>query len=122
MAFTQGRGVDLLVDVDTTGNARLAADVMALGGSIASYGSSDLTAVIPVRDLRQRCVSMRFLTLYRFGPDVLQPIAAGLNAMLEADVLRHRIAQRFALQDTAMAHEAVESGKSVGKILIDLPV
>ena len=121
LALTQERGVDLLVDVDTTANARLAADVMAQGGAIASYGSSDLTATIPVRDLRQRCVTMRFLTLYRLPSEVLQAMAAGINAMLEADLLQHRIAQRFLLSDIALAHEAVESGQSVGKVLIDLP-
>lgn len=120
LAVTDGRGVDLFVDVDTTANARLTARVMALGGRISSYGSTDLTAEIPVRDLRQRCVSVRFLTIYRFGPEVLQPIAAGVNAMLEAGLLQHRIAHRFPLTEIAAAHEAVESGTTVGKVLVDI--
>lgn len=119
LAATSGRGVDLCVDVDTTANARLASRVMALGGKIASYGSRQLTADVPVRDLRLRCVSIRFLTIYNFGPDMLQLIAAGINAMLEANLLQHRIARQFPLEEIAAAHEFLESGTAIGKILIN---
>lgn len=119
LAATGGRGVDLCVDVDTTANARLASRVMALGGKIASYGSGQLTADVPVRDLRLRCVSVRFLTIYNFGPDMLQPIAAGINAMLEANLLQHRIVRQFPLEEIAAAHEFLESGTAIGKILIN---
>jgi NADPH2:quinone reductase len=117
---TEGRGVDLFVDVNTTANAALAAAVVRLGGRIASYGSQDLTAVVPVRDLRQRCISVRFLTIHRFGPEILQPIAAGINALLETGRLQHRISHRFPLDRIADAHEVVESGTAIGKVLVDL--
>jgi len=120
MAITDGRGVDLCVDVDTTTNAKLVSSVMAMGGQISSYGSRGLMADIPVRDLRLRCVSMRFLTLYHLSTDVLQSIAAGVNAMLEAELLQHRIARIFRLEDIAAAHEAVESGAVRGKVLLDV--
>jgi NADPH2:quinone reductase len=107
------------VDVDTTANARLASRVMALGGKIASYGSRQLTADVPVRDLRLRCVSIRFLTIYNFGPDMLQLIAAGINAMVEANLLQHRIARQFPLEEIVAAHEFLESGTAIGKILIN---
>lgn len=120
MALTAGRGVDLMVDVDTTANARLATRVMALGGQISSYGSGSLDADIPVRDLRQRCVSIRFLTIFRFETAQLQTYAAGINAMLEAGTLQHRIAQRFPLSEIAAAHEAVESGALTGKVVVSI--
>jgi NADPH2:quinone reductase len=120
LASTEGRGIDLCVDVDTTSNAALVSRVMAMGGQIASYGSRTLTAEIPVRDLRLRCTSMRFLTLYHLNIDVLRSIAAGINAMLEADLLQHRIARTFPLQEIAAAHEAVESGAINGKVLLDV--
>ena len=120
MALTQGRGIDLLVDVDTTANARLASRVMAMGGQISSYGSGGLNADIPVRDLRQRCVSIRFLTIFRFEAVQLQTYAAGINAMLEAGTLQHRIAQRYPLSEIAAAHEAVESGAVSGKVIVSI--
>ena len=63
---------------------------------------------------------MRFLTLYHFSNDILQSIAAGINAMLEAKLLQHRIARIFPLKDIAAAHEALESGAVRGKVLLDV--
>ena len=120
LAATDGRGVDLCVDVDATGNAKLVAQVMASGGQIASYGSRELTADMPVRDLRLRCVSMRFLTLYHLNIDLLQSIAAGINAMLESNLLQHRVARIFPLKEIAAAHEALELGAVRGKVLLDV--
>jgi len=121
LAVTGGRGADAVVDVDTTANAALLARVTAPFGRIASYGSGGLSADVPIRDLRQRCVSMRFLTIHRFGPDVLRPAAAAIGAMLEAGLLRHRIAARYTLEETALAHEALESGDIVGKVVVLVP-
>ena len=71
-------------------------------------------------DLRQRCVSIRFLTIFRFETAQLQTYAAGINAMLEAGTLHHRIAQRFPLSEIAAAHEAVESGALTGKVVVSI--
>ena len=118
--LTNGRGVDLFVDVDTTTNASLAGQVTALFGRVTSYGSRGLSAELPVRDLRQRCVTVRFLTLHRFGPAVLGPIADGVNALLEIGGLKHRIAARFPLAEIGAAHEIVEGGSARGKVVVDV--
>jgi NADPH2:quinone reductase len=122
MAASEGRGIELCVDVDTTSNAAMLARVVAMNGQIASYGSRTLNAQIPVRDLRLRCASMRFLTLYHLSIDVLRSIAAGINAMLEADLLQHRVARIFPLHETAAAHETMESGAVSGKILRNVSI
>ena len=118
--ITDGRGVDLFVDVDTTANAGLIGKVIALGGRVASYGSGGLAADVPVRDLRQKCVSIRFLTIHRFGPEVHGPMAAGINAMLERDALKHRIATSLPLERIADAHEMVEQGLAHGKVVLTI--
>jgi NADPH2:quinone reductase len=118
IAATDGHGADVIVDVDMTANADLITKVVAQGGHIASYGSGALTAQVPVRDLRLRCATIRFMTLYHLADTTLQAIAAGINAMLEAGALQHRIAREFPLAETAAAHEAVESGKDSGKVII----
>lgn len=120
LALTDGKGVDHFVDVDTTTNAALAGKVMARFGRIASYGSRGLDADMPVRDLRQKCVSIRFLTIHRFGAGVLGPIASGINAWLEIGALKHRIAARLPLADIATAHELVENGSVQGKVIVEI--
>src|SRR5690606_13394538 len=102
---TDGLGVDHVVDVDIAANARVFAGVRACGGRVARYGSSELVAEVPVRGLRQRCVTIRFLNMHRLGPHIIAPIAQGIHACLDIGALRHRIAARFALADIARAHE-----------------
>lgn len=118
--LTGGKGVDHFVDVDTTTNAALAGKVMAMFGRIASYGSRANSAELPVRDFRQRCVSVRFLTIHRFSSSVLGPMAEGINAMLEIGALKHRIAARLPLDDIATAHELVEGGSTQGKVIVEI--
>ncbi|MDO9133945.1 zinc-binding dehydrogenase, partial [Hydrogenophaga sp.] len=43
-----------------------------------------------------------------------------LDGLLRAGTLRHTVAQTFALDDIAAAHEAVETGSAVGNIVIRL--
>ncbi|MDT3684225.1 MAG: NADPH:quinone reductase [Pseudorhodoplanes sp.] len=118
MQATGGHGADVIVDVDTTVNAEFIAKIIAQDGHLASYGSSLLTAQIPVRDFRLRCATMRFMTLYHLSNETLRAIAAGINAILETDGLLHRIAKEFPLSETAAAHEAIECGRISGKALI----
>lgn len=103
MAAMNGRGADVIVDVDTTTNAGLITKVVAQDGHVASYGSHTLTALVPVRDRRLKCATLHFMTLYHLSQDMLQAIAHGINAMPEGRRLRHRIAKEFPLADTAAA-------------------
>ena len=41
--------------------------------------------------------------------------------MLEAGVLQHRIDRRVELDDIVQAHEAVESGRLMGNLVLRLP-
>jgi NADPH2:quinone reductase len=44
----------------------------------------------------------------------------GLNEILASGKLKHAIGARFALADIVAAHEAVEQGKVLGNVVIDL--
>jgi NADPH:quinone reductase-like Zn-dependent oxidoreductase len=39
--------------------------------------------------------------------------------MLEVDLLQHRLARQFPLEEIAAAHEFLESGTAIGKVLIN---
>lgn len=116
-AATGGAGVDVAVDVDTTGNAALLGAVMANGGRIVSYGSSGLDGVMPIRDLRQANVTVRFLNILRLPVAVQRRAAEGVATMLAAAPMTHRIALSVPLDRIAEAHEAVEAG-AVGRVIV----
>ena len=118
--ITDGRGVDLAVDVDTSANAAMLAGAMAPYGTIASYGASNAEAMIPVRDLRNKNVTLRFVLMYALNARELGAAIGGITEMLEKGALQHAIAARYPLSEIAAAHEAVEQGTAIGNVVLDI--
>jgi NADPH2:quinone reductase len=65
-------------------------------------------------------ITMHFILVYVMPREAHQSAARDLNAALEAGRYRPHVARVFALEETAAAHDAQESGGTVGKILIGL--
>ena len=116
--MTKRLGVTRVVDVDTTRNAALIANVIAPGARVISYGSGALDAAIPVRDFRQKNATIRFLNILRLPPDHLDRNAFALNSALASGGITHGIDSRFPLAEIAAAHEKIESGTAIGRVLV----
>ncbi|WP_439691172.1 NADPH:quinone reductase [Curtobacterium sp. SP.BCo] len=118
-------GVHIVVEVSIPQNAGLVADVLANHGVVSIYannGGDDAT--IPIRPNMSINARYQFLLLYTIGDDALAAAAEDVTAALHDGVLPVGEAAglplvRFALEDTAAAHDAVE-GDAVGKVLIDV--
>jgi NADPH2:quinone reductase len=76
--------------------------------------------VVSYRALMVKDAVLRFVLIYEARQSARDDAARDINAMLAAGALRHQIAQVLPLDKVVAAHEAMESGKLVGKILIDL--
>jgi NADPH2:quinone reductase len=120
MAFTQQRGVDRVVDVDFGGNMATTLKIMALNSMIAVYATNgDRTPVIPMRELMERCITLRTLVLFALPPTLLAAAQEDISRWLAAGTRVHNIAGQFALADTAQAHLAVEKGDKIGTVIVD---
>ena len=122
-AITAGRGVDGIVDMDFSSTATLiSAGALAAHGTLVSYGSNDMGEVpVPFRTLLFSSISLRFFIVYDLTAAERCSALEGLNTLLADGRLIHTIGARFALDDIAAAHEAVEGGKVIGNVVIDLP-
>jgi NADPH2:quinone reductase len=118
-------GVDLVVEVAPAVNLPLDLAVLKARGTIAAYatdGGTSMTVEIgPAMVLNTR---LQFMLLYTVGAEALRAAAEDITTALAAGVLpvgeEHGLPlHRFALEDTAGAHEAVEAG-AIGKVLIDV--
>ena len=117
-----GARVDRIVEVEFGGNLAVSAAVLAPGGVIAAYGSmADPAPHLPFYPLMFNHVTLRMMLVYLLTAPERARVIGRLTDALEAGVLHHLIAARFALADTARAHEAVESGALIGNavVLID---
>lgn len=117
-----GARIDRIVEVEFGGNLAVSAAVLAPGGVIAAYGSmADPAPQLPFYPLMFNHVTLRMMLVYLLSAAERERVIRRLTDALEAGALQHLIAARFALEDTAGAHEAVESGRLIGNavVLID---
>lgn len=114
-----GNRVDRIVEVEFGGNLAVSGAVLASGGVIAAYGSmADPTPKIPFYPLMFNHSTLRMMLVYLLTARQRADVIGRLNHALEENVLHHAIAERFALSDTAKAHEAVEAGTLIGNAVI----
>jgi NADPH2:quinone reductase len=120
MSVTSG-GVDRIVDVDFGANLPVSARVIKTNGVIASYASmGDSEPKLAFYTLMAKNVTIRPVLIYTM-PDRAKDEAAGEVAHLaETGRLIHVIGARFPLDRIVQAHEAQESGKVTGNIVVDV--
>jgi len=115
--LTGGRGVDRVIEVNLSANAASYTRIVRPGGRVTVYGSDDWQAVLPQVDWLIHGLTLRFFIVYELNPQRLAAGIAGVHAAL-AQGLDVKIAARFALADTAAAHEMVEAGRQVGNVVV----
>jgi NADPH2:quinone reductase len=121
-AFARGQGLDRVVEVAFEANLELNRAVLKANGVISTYSSGppDSAPRIPFSAIMRQGISVHFILVYVMPREAHQLAARDLNAALEAGRYRPHVARVFALEETAAAHDAQESGGTVGKILIRL--
>jgi len=119
-AFTRGLGLDRVVEVAFEANFELDRAVLKANGVISTYSSGPPESAprIPFTAVMRQGISVHFILVYVMPREAHWVAARDLNAAIEAGRYRPQVARIFKLDETAKAHEAQESGGTVGKLLI----
>lgn len=118
--LTDGEGVDRVVEVDLAANLATDVEILRPGGIVASYSStSDPEPTLPYYPLAFKDLRIHFVQGYLLPPVARRSAIRDLTTWLAAGQLEVRIAARFPLERTAEAHLAVESGRAVGKVVVE---
>jgi NADPH2:quinone reductase len=121
LAITDGAGVDRIVEVAFGANLPLSLQILKTNGVIATYSSdAEPQPTIPFGQLLGKDVTVRFVLVYVMGEAAHQAAIKDITTTLEAGLLHPVAVQRFSLDEIAAAHEAVETGHTAGKVLINL--
>ncbi|AOF84666.1 zinc-binding dehydrogenase family protein [Hydrogenophaga sp. RAC07] len=120
--LTQGHGVNVVIDMDFSSTAALLPHgILKPHGQVVCYGSNLPGEVtVDFRTLLFNSLRLTFFIVYELLPADRERAIADLDALLRSGQLRHTVAQTFALDDIASAHEAVETGRVVGNVVIRL--
>lgn len=118
--ITNGRGVQRVIEVDVSGNAKLYPQIMADHGLVAAYGSNNPDFQLSFGPLIVGNIGIRFFIVYKQPPMLRAQALGEITAFLEGGKLAHAVGKRFPLAEIAAAHEAVEQGSVIGNVVLEM--
>jgi NADPH2:quinone reductase len=114
------KGVDHIVEVAFAANINADVEVMAQGGSIATYATNAATTEIPFWQLVFSNARVFFIGSDDVPVDAKLEATRDLNHALESGWPGLDIAERFPLDDIAQAHEFVEHPTKAGRTIVTI--
>lgn len=116
------RGVDVFFDPVAAGDF-LAGEIrcLAQGGTIWLYGLLGTPGVIDLHPLIRKQASLRGWLLYELAsqpPAVLEEAYRAVLSGFEDGSYRQHVAQTFPLDEARRAHETMEQGGHIGKLIL----
>jgi len=119
--LTGGRGVDAVVEMDFTANAKLYPGCVRPGATIVVYGMGQTEATLPTFWFMRHRITLKFVYVYEMEPAERQACLRELDTLLREGALRHTVGLRLPLADIARAHDLVEQGQVLGNVVLDIP-
>ena len=117
MKATDGRGVDVVLEMAAHINLDKDLTVLARGGRIVLIGSRGRIEIDP-RGAMGRDAAILGMLLFNVTPADMASMHAALVAGLEAGTLKPLVGREIAMADAAAAHEAVLAAGAYGKIVV----
>ena len=118
--LTGGKGVDRVIEVDFAANIAKLPALVADYGLIVVYGSGAREVPVSFGASILGNIGYRFFIVYNQPPELRCRGSNEINAWLRQGKLIHSIAARYPLSEIVAAHEAVESGKVDGQVVVTL--
>ncbi|MCC7271453.1 MAG: NADPH:quinone reductase [Alphaproteobacteria bacterium] len=118
--LTGGRGVDRVVEMDITANARLLPGVLAPRGTVAVYGIGGPEAPLPAPFCLFAAVTVKFFLVYDLSDAERTAAIAGIDRLMAEGRLAHAVAAVLPLDRIAEAHEMVEQGRAMGNVVLTI--
>jgi len=111
-------GIDHIVEVAFGANIKADVELLAQGGSIATYATNAPMVEIPVWQLVFVNAELFFIGSDDIPAEAKIEAGRAINRALEAGWMGLPIAERFRLDDIARAHEFVEHPKASGRVVV----
>ena len=117
MDITGKRGVDAIIELDLTANAKLIPGILRPKGSVTIYGTGPDVS-LPAAFCLVNSIRLQFFLVYELDAGERERALSAINDAIQAGQLLNRVAQpTYALADTMAAHEAVERG-TLGNVIV----
>ena len=118
MAITNKAGVDAVIEMDFSSNAKLMPSILHPRSTIVVYGNSNPEAIIPSQFFLTNVIAICYIFVYELTQAEREAAVNGINRMLENKSLHNNVALTLPLKEIVAAHEAVEQGKALGNVVV----
>jgi NADPH2:quinone reductase len=118
-ALTGKAGVDAVLEIDLTANAKLIPVTVRPRGRVVVYGTGP-QAELPASFCLVNSITLAFMLVYELTATERERAIAEVGRMLAAGKLVNNVAKTYPLADIVAAHEAVESGAVIGNVIVSL--
>jgi NADPH2:quinone reductase len=118
--LTDKAGVDAVIELDLSANARLIPGVLRPRGTVVIYGTGP-EAALPAQWLLVNAITLKFIFVYELTAEERAAAVGTITRMLEEKRLTTNVALTLPLADIVAAHETVEQGKVAGNVVVRLP-
>ncbi len=118
--LTNGIGVDRIIEMDVAVNGASDLEMLRTGGEVVAYGSSPQPLNLPFVTLISKNIQLKFFMVYHLNDADRARSQGALQRFLAKGGLIHNVADRLPLDRIVDAHEAVESGKLSGNLVLSV--
>ena len=118
--LTSGRGVNAVIELDLTRNARVYPAILRPHATVVIYGMSANETTLPALWLMQNSATLRLFLIYDISEADRTAGIAELTDLLKLGRLVHTVARHLPLEDIAEAHCMVERGDVIGNVVLDI--
>jgi NADPH:quinone reductase len=119
MELTDKAGVDAVIELDLAANAKLIPGILRPRGVVVVYGTGP-EAQIPAQWLLVNAIALKFIFVYELTPEEREAAVSTITRMLEQKRLINTVALTVPLEQAVAAHEAVEQGKALGNVVVQI--
>jgi NADPH2:quinone reductase len=119
MELTDQAGVDAVIELDLTANARLLPTVLRPRATVVVYGTR-AEAQIPAQWLLVNAIALKFIFVYELTREERDAAVETITRLLAERRLVNNVALTLPLADIVAAHEAVEQGKTSGNVVVGM--
>ncbi|HUC61377.1 MAG TPA: NADPH:quinone reductase [Alphaproteobacteria bacterium] len=115
------RGVERVIEVDISGNAKLIPNILAPKGKVVVYGANAPETTISNPFFISNGVSLVYFIVYELEPAEREAAIAEVSELLDSGWLETAIGAVMPLDEIVAAHEALEAGRVMGNLVLTVP-
>jgi len=118
--ITDRKGVDVVLEMDLGANSKLWPAILHARSSVVVYGVSGAEQTVPAQFCLTSNINVRFILVYEMTAEELDAAIASISTLLADGKLVHNIARTLPLDQIVAAHETVEKGAAIGKVVVTI--